>query len=124
YKDVALNNSNGLSDKSIISLYEDDDDKIWIGTDGGGINLYDPHTDQFTHFPSTYGDKVASIANISEKELMVSLYTKGIFIFNKITGTYRPFTIVDEGTNYKECCLSKSYLYKLTSGNLIPHYKP
>ncbi len=34
---------------------------------------------------------------------MVSLYTKGIFIFNKITGTYRPFTIVDEGTNYKEC---------------------
>ena len=27
----------------------------------------------------------------------------GIFIFNKITGTYRPFTIVDEGTNYKEC---------------------
>ena len=21
-------------------------------------------------------------------------------------------------------CLSKSYLYKLTSGNLIPHYKP
>ncbi len=62
YKDVALNNSNGLSDKSIISLYEDDDDKLWIGTDGGGINLYDPHTDQFTHFPSTYGDKVASIA--------------------------------------------------------------
>ena len=48
-------------------------------------------------------DKVASIAKISEKELMVSLYTKGIFIFNKITGTYRPFTIVDEGTNYKEC---------------------
>ena len=47
YKDVALNNSNGLSDKSIISLYEDDDDKLWIGTDGGGINLYDPHTDQF-----------------------------------------------------------------------------
>nr|WP_234250358.1 two-component regulator propeller domain-containing protein [Phocaeicola vulgatus] len=86
YKDVALNNSNGLSDKSIISLYEDDDDKLWIGTDGGGINLYDPHTDQFTHFPSTYGDKVASIAKISEKELMVSLYTKGIFIFNKQTG--------------------------------------
>ena len=86
YKDVALNNSNGLSDKSIISLYEDDDDKLWIGTDGGGINLYDPHTDQFTHFPSTYGDKVASIAKISEKELMVSLYTKGIFIANKQTG--------------------------------------
>ena len=36
-------------------------------------------TDKFTHFPSTYGDKVISIAEISESELMVSLYTKGIF---------------------------------------------
>lgn len=103
YKDVALNNSNGVSDKSIISLYDDTDNKLWIGTDGGGINLYDPHADQFTHFPLTYGDKVASITKLSDTELMVSLYTKGIFIFNKNTGTYRPFTIVDETTNYKEC---------------------
>lgn len=103
YKDVALNNTNGTSNKSIISLYEEKDGKLWIGTDGGGINLYDPHTGQFTHFPSTYGDKVASIARISDTELLVSLYTKGFWIFNKETGKYRPFTVVDEGTNYKEC---------------------
>ncbi|MDO4180504.1 MAG: two-component regulator propeller domain-containing protein [Bacteroidales bacterium] len=103
YKDVALNNTNGTSDKSIISLYEEKDGKLWIGTDGGGINLYDPHTDLFTHFPSTYGDKVASIARMSDTELLVSLYTKGFWIFNKNTGKYRPFTVVDEGTNYKEC---------------------
>lgn len=103
YKEAILNNTNGLSEQSVISLYEEKDGKVWIGTDGGGINLYDPSTDKFIHFPSTYGDKVVSIAKVSETELMVSLYTKGIFLFNKKTHKYRPFTIVDEETNKKEC---------------------
>lgn len=103
YKEAILNNTNGLSEQSVISLYEEKDGKVWIGTDGGGINLYDPSTDKFIHFPSTYGDKVVSIAEVSETELMVSLYTKGIFLFNKKTYKYRPFTIVDEETNKKEC---------------------
>ena len=103
YKEAILNNTNGLSEQSVISLYEEKDGKVWIGTDGGGINLYDPSTDKFIHFPSTYGDKVVSIAEVSETELMVSLYTKGIFLFNKKTHKYRPFTIVDEETNKKEC---------------------
>lgn len=103
YKEAILNNTNGLSEQSVISLYEEKDGKVWIGTDGGGINLYDPSTDKFIHFPSTYGDKVVSVAEVSETELMVSLYTKGIFLFNKKTHKYRPFTIVDEETNKKEC---------------------
>lgn len=103
YKEAILNNTNSLSEQSVISLYEEKDGKVWIGTDGGGINLYDPSTDKFIHFPSTYGDKVVSIAEVSETELMVSLYTKGIFLFNKKTHKYRPFTIVDEETNKKEC---------------------
>lgn len=103
YKEAILNNTNGLSEQSVISLYEEKDGKVWIGTDGGGINLYDPSTDKFIHFPSTYGDKVVSIAEVSETELMVSIYTKGIFLFNKKTHKYRPFTIVDEETNKKEC---------------------
>ena len=103
YKEAILNNTNGLSEQSVISLYEEKDGKVWIGTDGGGINLYDPSTDKFIHFPSTYGDKVVSIDEVSETELMVSLYTKGIFLFNKKTHKYRPFTIVDEETNKKEC---------------------
>ena len=72
YKEAILNNTNGLSEKSVISLYEEKNGKVWIGTDGGGINLYDPSTEKFTHFPSTYGDKVVSIAEVSESELMVS----------------------------------------------------
>lgn len=103
YKDVALNNTNGLSEKAIISLYEDEDSILWIGTDGGGINQYNPSTGQFKHYPSTYGDKVASITSLSSSELLVSLYSKEVFRFDKKTGAYKPFTIVDRKTNLEEC---------------------
>lgn len=130
YKEAILNNTNGLSEQSVISLYEEKDGKVWIGTDGGGINLYDPSTDKFIHFPSTYGDKVVSIAEVSETELMVSLYTKGIFLFNKKTHKYRPFTIVDEETNKKECFygylplanqVADGKLYIISCGTYVYH---
>ena len=103
FKNVPLNNKSGLSHKSITSLFEEKDGNIWIGTDGGGINLYNPQTDKFTHFPSTYGDKVVSIAEMSENELLVSIYTKGFFLFNKKTAQYSPFIIVNKDINQKEC---------------------
>lgn len=103
YQDVVMNNPSGLTEKAISSIYEEKDGRLWIGTDGGGINLYDPKTDRFTHYPKTYGDKVVSITNLSEDELLVSLYTKGIFAFHKRTGNYRRFLVVNEEINRKEC---------------------
>ena len=87
YKDAILNDTHGLSEKSVISLYEEKDGKVWIGTDGGGINLYDPSTDKFTHFPSTYGDKVVSIAEVSESELMVSVANHMLPLYSAMSNT-------------------------------------
>lgn len=131
YKDVAINNTNGLSEKAIISLYEDEDSILWIGTDGGGINQYNPFTGQFKHYPSTYGDKIASITSLSYSELLVSLYSKEVFIFDKKTGEYKPFTIVDKETNIEECYsgymplthkVAKDKIYILSQSALI--YNP
>lgn len=99
YKDVPLNNTNGLSDISVSSIHEDKKGRLWLGTDGGGINQYNPYTDTFKHYPATYGDKVVSITDYSDSELLVSLYTKGLYLFNKETGRYnRPFYVIDEAT--------------------------
>lgn len=103
FQDVVMNNTSGLTEKAVSCIYEEEDGTLWIGTDGGGINRYDPGTERFTHYPSTDGDKVVSIAGISEEELLVSLYTKGIFTFNKRTGIYRRFIVVDEEVDQKEC---------------------
>lgn len=49
YTDVVPGNDRGLSNNTILSLYQQSDDKIWIGTDGGGVNLFNPLTEKFTH---------------------------------------------------------------------------
>ena len=103
YREAPVRNPYGLSEDAIISLYEEDNGLLWIGTDGGGINLFNPDTGKFKHYPSEFGDKISSITRFNDDELLVSVYTKGMSIFNKHTGQYRPFVIVDEEINYKEC---------------------
>lgn len=103
YQDVVMNHNGGLTDKSITSLYEEENGQLWIGTDGGGVNLYNPETDKFTHYPSTYGDKVVAIAGLNENELLISLYTKGFFKFNKKSGKYQPFIVMNKAINQRVC---------------------
>jgi len=103
YQDVILNQTMGLTERAVTSLYEEEDGRLWIGTDGGGINRYHPETDQFIHYPMTYGDKVISMTNLSDEELLISIYTKGLFVFNKRTGQYKRFLVVDEPTNRRTC---------------------
>ncbi|MGL4292336.1 MAG: two-component regulator propeller domain-containing protein [Bacteroidales bacterium] len=107
YKDVALNSPYGLSEKTILSVCEDNK-HIWIGTDGGGINRFDPATETFLHYPSTYKEKVASIINYSKTELMVSFFSKGVFLFNKETGKTTPFLLLSETDNKRICRSSNS----------------
>lgn len=103
YRDVALGSNKGLAERAVISLLEDSKGKIWIGTDGGGINMFDPRTETFRHYANTYGDKISSITDYSDTEFLVSLYGKGLFIYNINTQRYRPFVIIDERTNAEEC---------------------
>ena len=103
YQDVLLNQPIGLTEKAVTSLYEEEDGRLWIGTDGGGINLYHPESDTFTHYPMTFGDKVISMTNLSESELLISIYTKGLFTFNKRTGQYRRFVVMSEPINRQVC---------------------
>ena len=99
YKDTFLGHTAGLSNSTVLSIYEEATDKIWIGTDGGGINLFNPVTKKFRHFPTTWGDKVVSITSFSENELLISIFTKGLFIFNKTTGISQQLVIINEAIN-------------------------
>ena len=103
YTDSALGSSNGLSERAVISLFEAPNGIIWIGTDGGGINAFNPRTEQFVHHTNTYNDKVSSITYFSPNELLVSLYGKGLFIYNILSRSYTPFLLIDEATDQQEC---------------------
>jgi len=91
YVNAALNSSYGLSEKTVLSFYEDVNGLIWIGTDGEGINSYDPKTQRFSHYRATFGKKVSSITYYSQQELLLSFYKEGLALFNKNSGQLRPF---------------------------------
>ncbi|WP_365324261.1 two-component regulator propeller domain-containing protein [uncultured Parabacteroides sp.] len=101
YKDVALGSTYGLSEKTVISLFEDKDGILWIGTDGGGINRYNPFENTFQHYPNTYNEKIVSITDYSDTELLLCLYGKEPYLFNKKTGSRRPFIIMNSEINQK-----------------------
>lgn len=102
YTDVHFGMTSGLSNPTVLSIHQEaGEEYIWIGTDGGGINRFDPSTYEFTHYPSTKKAKVVSIAPYSKDELAISIHADRIWLFNKNTGTLRALDIKDEEVNYK-----------------------
>lgn len=99
YRDVSPGNRYGMSDKTVLCLYEDEGGVVWLGTDGGGLNRLDPSTHTFTHYPKTFGAKVASITRYSDHELLMYFFSRGLYIFDKRTGNLRPFVFLDPHRN-------------------------
>lgn len=95
-------NPNGLSAESVLCLYQDpESEQVWIGTDDGGINRFDPRTEQFTHYPATFGSKVASITGLSRQELLLSIFSKGLYAFDKRSGRLSALTDGDSLLRYQ-----------------------
>ncbi len=108
YQDVLPGQNYGLSEKTILSIYQDNDNQIWIGTDGGGINLFDPATGKFHHILSTWEEKVASITGMDKNHLLVSLFSQGLFVFHKETHRYQPLVIINDSINDILCHRGKT----------------
>lgn len=102
FKDVHIGMKHGLSNPTVLNLYQDSKDNyIWIGTDGEGINRLNPATNSFTHYKSTLKTKVVSIAGFSQNELVLSLYADGLYLFDKESGDIRPLDIHDENYSHR-----------------------
>lgn len=133
YKDAPLNSIYGLSEKTVLSIYEEKNGILWIGTDGGGINRFDPQKMVFKHYSSTYGLKIASITDFSEQELLISAFSKGLYLFNKVRGTIQPFhsnKINDQGELIKSSGIavnvnkvSPEYIY-LSANQIFQYHIP
>ena len=108
YSDALPGVAYGLSEKSILSIYQGDKGNIWIGTDGGGINRFNPTTKKFHHVLPSWRDKVVSITGVDERRLLVSLFSKGLFFFDKQTEKYQPLIIVNDSINALLCEQGKS----------------
>lgn len=117
---VPLGISYGLSNDVVISLYEETDGTLWIGTDGGGINSFNPVEHKFNHYSDLYGLSVVSIAPLNQDELLLSVFGKGLFRFNKFTQQLTPFLLRDSATNKYECFTGNSvYIDRISSDKFL-----
>ena len=97
YTETVLGYDKALSDKSVLSLsYNDKDNVLWIGTDGGGINSFNLSSETFRHYENTWGDQISSICDISDNKILVSVFSKGIYYLDKSSGKKTPLIIEDK----------------------------
>lgn len=86
-----------LSGSMVLSILPDKSDGgIWLGTDGGGINklfIKSNYDDDFVYeYPLTGTEKISSMAECGSNSLLCLIKRKGFFLFNKKTGTLKPFS--------------------------------
>ena len=83
-------NPNSLSHNTVLAIIEDNLDRLWIATDGGGLNLFDRRTQQFEHFKhdsqnptGLNNDAVLSLYKDAAGSLWVGTGGGGINQFNQ-----------------------------------------
>ena len=87
---------NGLNHK-VVSGFAEDDESLWIATEGGGINQMNKKTGEFkyyTHNPlqnSLTYDNVKSLVIDPSQHLWVAMYRGGLDCFNEQTSTFKRF---------------------------------
>ncbi len=83
-------------------LYEDSDSILWIGTTNGGLNRFDPKTEEFRHFYHSRADSLSISNNTVKCILEPEIYgdqilwigtNGGLNKFNKVTGTFETYDI-------------------------------
>lgn len=84
-------NANSISKNNVISLFRDKTGVIWAGTNGGGVNKFDPNRKQFQHIRKTLDtqslsyDKIRAFFEDSNKNLWVGTEGGGLNLLRKNT---------------------------------------
>jgi PAS domain S-box-containing protein len=90
-------NPQSLSHNSVIALYEDRDGFLWVGTWGGGLNRYDPATQQFTRYtpdpdnPDSLSHPIVTDIFQDEQDVYWVATLGGLERFDPVTAVFTHF---------------------------------
>ena len=124
----------GLSSPTVSSFAEDPAGDIYVGTDGGGLNLYHRKTGLFDHPELTFGNhyKAQSILAMERAgdDLWIGTYLEGVYVLNMMTGATRHYM---QGDGPKDISSNEIFCIKKdsrgnvwigTNGNGVNMYDP
>jgi PAS domain S-box-containing protein len=101
-----INNHNSLSNNFVQSLELSSDGKIFIGTNGGGLNIFDPLTKKFEHYTeneeegSVLSSTINTIYRGKDGIMWLACWGRGINIYDKRYEKFTQFKY-DEQTGYE-----------------------
>ncbi len=123
-------NKNSLSDNFVMSVTEDNSGIIWIGTEGSGLNSYDPQNGKFAN----YSYKESDFQSISNNGIVSICVDRNN---NLWVGTWWGLNLLDEKrtkferfTNFKNNLIwviyedSKGMLWTGTDGGGVNEFNP
>jgi len=91
-----------LSSDDIRAIYKDNEDNMWVGT-FDGLNLYNPASDNFTHFKAwnkgLTSNVIISIFEDRQGRLWVGTLGGGLNLYDKKKNTFSAYTFPD-GLSY------------------------
>ena len=109
-----------LSNGVVNSLWRAANGVVWAGTDGGGVNACYPDGTVESGYPGQEGVKVHSLTEFNSDRLLLSVYSRGLQLFDKKSGKRTPFLIVDKTVNAQECGSGGSpNLYAIQGGKIL-----
>ncbi|MDH3648866.1 MAG: histidine kinase [Saprospiraceae bacterium] len=88
---------NQLSGNYILVISEDGNGRIWIGTDGAGVNIFDPEQEDFEYYDTRDGlpaDNVCGIVEDNNGNTWLSTYN-GLTHFDVQLKSFRTFGVQD-----------------------------
>jgi signal transduction histidine kinase/ligand-binding sensor domain-containing protein/DNA-binding response OmpR family regulator len=110
-------NENSISDNSIWAILEDSDYKIWIGTQRGGLNRFDPITGKFTNWKiksdQTEENSITVIYEDRKNFIWIGTYKSGLYKFDQSSGKIENWQYIPG--NYKS--LSNNYVTSIAEDN-------
>jgi ligand-binding sensor domain-containing protein/signal transduction histidine kinase len=80
-----------LSNPRIRALTEDDYNRLWVGTDGGGIDLIDLHTHEVTPVEDLKGENVLSLTARDSLSVVAATRSSGLFSIHTQTLAAEPY---------------------------------
>lgn len=116
----------GLNAPFVSSFAENKDGDIFVGTDGGGLNLFHIKSGLFTHIAIKSGKKINSVGLPiltmmidRNQQLWIGTFQDGLFIYDTKTGQYKQLNagIDDAHINHNEIfCLKEDKTGKIWIG--------
>lgn len=97
-KTVPFGNKYGLSYNTVLSFCQSDNGVALVGTDGGGINIFNSYNRLFFHMPETVNERITSIIEYSDDLFLYYGYNKGFRLIDK-SGRVKSFDVVNKKLN-------------------------